>query len=91
MAGERRKGFETARVSSEDIPAETVNTKEAGILSYPFPAEHGGRNGNNLGTAIGSQAGFDLGHDLRNSLFTNFTIQAFLNSHGYKNVTICYL
>ena len=43
---------------------------EAGIFSYPFPAEHGGRNGNNLGMAIIREhlaaKGLGLHNDLQN-------------------------
>lgn len=43
---------------------------EAGIYSYPFPAEHGGRNGNNLGMAIIREhlaaKGLGLHNDLQN-------------------------
>lgn len=43
---------------------------EAGIYSYPFPAEHGGRDGNNLGMAIIREhlaaKGLGLHNDLQN-------------------------
>ena len=43
---------------------------EAGIFSYPFPAEHGGRNGSNLGMAIIREhlaaKGLGLHNDLQN-------------------------
>ena len=43
---------------------------EAGIYSYPFPAEHGGRNGTNLGMAIIREhlaaKGLGLHNDLQN-------------------------
>ncbi|MFK8021534.1 MAG: acyl-CoA dehydrogenase family protein [Pseudomonadales bacterium] len=43
---------------------------EAGIFSYPFPAEHGGRNGNNLGMALIREhlaaKGLGLHNDLQN-------------------------
>lgn len=43
---------------------------EAGIFSYPFPAEHGGRDGNNLGMAIIREylaaKGLGLHNDLQN-------------------------
>ena len=43
---------------------------EAGIFSYPFPAEHGGRDGNNLGMAITREhlaaKGLGLHNDLQN-------------------------
>lgn len=43
---------------------------EAGIYSYPFPAEHGGRDGNNLGMAIIREhlaaRGLGLHNDLQN-------------------------
>ncbi len=43
---------------------------EAGIFSYPFPEEHGGRNGNNLGMAIIREhlaaKGLGLHNDLQN-------------------------
>ena len=43
---------------------------EAGIFSYPFPAEHGGRDGNNLGMAIIREhlaaTGLGLHNDLQN-------------------------
>ena len=43
---------------------------EAGIFSYPFPSEHGGRDGNNLGMAIIREhlaaKGLGLHNDLQN-------------------------
>ncbi len=43
---------------------------EAGVFSYPFPAEHGGRNGSNLGMAIIREhlaaRGLGLHNDLQN-------------------------
>ena len=43
---------------------------EAGIFSYPFPAEHGGRDGNNLGMAVIREhlaaKGLGLHNDLQN-------------------------
>ena len=43
---------------------------EAGIYSYPFPAEHGGRDGSNLGMAIIREhlaaKGLGLHNDLQN-------------------------
>ena len=43
---------------------------EAGIYSYPFPEEHGGRNGSNLGMAIIREhlaaKGLGLHNDLQN-------------------------
>lgn len=43
---------------------------DAGIFSYPFPAEHGGRDGNNLGMAIIREhlaaKGLGLHNDLQN-------------------------
>ena len=55
----------------EDLLAQAKTLAiEAGIFSYPFPAEHGGRNGSNLGMAIIREhlacRGLGLHNDLQN-------------------------
>ena len=51
-----RTDWDRQGLPNEDWEALLAQAKhlavEAGIFSYPFPAEHGGRDGSNLGMAI---------------------------------------
>ncbi|MCB1697047.1 MAG: acyl-CoA dehydrogenase family protein [Halioglobus sp.] len=69
-----RTDWDNQGLPNEDWEALLAKAKqlaiEAGIFSYPFPEEHGGRNGNNLGMAIIREhlaaKGLGLHNDLQN-------------------------
>lgn len=69
-----RTDWDNQGLPNEDWEALLAKAKqlaiEAGIFSYPFPEEHGGRNGSNLGMAIIREhlaaKGLGLHNDLQN-------------------------
>jgi acyl-CoA dehydrogenase len=69
-----RTDWDNQGLPNEDWEALLAEAKqlaiEAGIFSYPFPEEHGGRNGSNLGMAIIREhlatKGLGLHNDLQN-------------------------